>query len=173
MKNILRASIHMAIEDVQRRLKKMAGPMDNVTVPSWGGFSKSKSIYTTIADLLTQDDIAGSSFIRVHTAGDPAKAHIGRVGSRGLNISKMLVMGFKPFKYSPFLPEMVRSSVGWFAKTGNAGDYPIGMMKKGTHPGFTRTFDYMLAIEQETRKEFQKHSTNFVEKLAAHRGFRL
>ena len=173
MKNILKASVHIAIEEVQKRLKKMAGPLAHVTVPSWQGFRKSKSIHTTIAESLKQDDIAGTSFIRVHTAKDPAKANLGRIGSRGLNISRMLVEGIKPFKYSPFLPELVRSSVGWYAKTGSPGDFTIGMMKNGRHPGFTRTFDYMLAIEQITRKEFEKNSTNFVEKLAAHRGFRL
>lgn len=171
MKNMLKGRIELAIEETQKKLKRMAGPLAATSVPPFEGSGKSKSIHTTIANALTQDDIAGTTFIRVHTSEDPAKAHIGRIGSRGMNISKMMVLGIRPFKYSPFLPELVRSSAGWFSKTGNAGDYSIGMMKKGTHPGWKRTFDYCLSIENHVRKHFPNDAKTFIKMLAEVKGF--
>lgn len=172
MKSMLRGRTEIAIEQVQKKLKRMAGPLNNVKIPAWQGFSSSKSIHTTIADALRQDDVPGQTHIRVHTATDVQKAHIGRIGSRGINLSRMMVEGMKSFKYSPFLPEMVRSSAGWFSKTQNAGDYSITMMKTGTHPGWKRTFDYCLAVEQHVRQHFENDAKTFIRVLAELKGFR-
>tara|TARA_R110000796_G_scaffold72251_1_gene163527 strand:- start:2059 stop:2724 length:666 start_codon:yes stop_codon:yes gene_type:complete len=166
MKNMLRGRIEIGMEEVRKKLKQMAGPLANVTVPP-----KSKSIHTTIADALKQDDIPGTSFIRVHTATDPKKAHIGRIGTRGVNLSKMMVVGMKPFNYSPFMPQLVKSSAGWFSKTQNAHDYSVAMKKVGRHPGWKRTFDYCLAVENHVRKHFNKDAKVFIEMLAEVKGF--
>ena len=152
IKNALKGVIEEAIIATKAKLKKMAGPLAGVKVPPKG----SKSIHMTIGDALRQDDVPGSSFIRVHVADSVREANKGIVGSRGLNIARMLVQGIKPFKYSPFLPKEVRSSAGWFKKTGRSEGDTTAMMKKGTHPGFTRTYDYMLNVEMVTRKEFPK-----------------
>jgi len=167
MKNTLRGVIEMAITDTRKQLKKMAGPLYNIKVPN----KPSKSIHTTIGDALTQDDIPGSSFIRVHTASDPSHADKGIKGSRGLNISKMLVQGIKPFKYSRFLPQVVQSSAGWYKFSGNARDNSRAMRKTGTHPGFTRTFDYILYIETFVRKDFPKWSKQVAEAAGLKAGF--
>jgi len=166
MKNMLRGRIELAIEETQKKLKQMAGPLANVTVPP-----KSKSIHTTIADALKQDDIAGTTFIRVHTAADSRNAHIGRIGTRGVNLSKVMVTGIKPFNYSPFMPQLVKSSVGWFAKTRNAEDYSIAMMKRGRHPGWKRTFDYCLAVENHVRKHFTNDAKKFIAFVTETKGF--
>tara|TARA_R110002167_G_scaffold56925_15_gene161360 strand:- start:1987 stop:2688 length:702 start_codon:yes stop_codon:yes gene_type:complete len=171
MKATLTARVELGIEETQGKLKKMAGALASINVPSWMGSKSSKSIYVTIAESLKQEDIPGSEFIRVHTAENSKSAHIGRMGSRGISIAKILVAGHKPYKYPHYLPKEVRSGVGWFAKSGQAGGLTIGMMKKGTHPGFKRTYDYMLNVENHVAKHFKDDAHTVIKAIALVNGF--
>lgn len=165
LKNALIGRVQLAIEETQRKLKRMAGALKDVRVPP-----SSTNIFTKVADHLTQDTIAGTTFIRVYAAEELRMARYGVRGSRGGEIAKIVAGGMKPFNYSPFLPMVVKSSTAWFAKTGKANDLSIGMMKNKTHPGFKRTFDFMLNIENHVVKLFQKDKEAIKEAIATMAG---
>jgi hypothetical protein len=171
LKTALKAAAQVAIERTQEKLRKMAGALVGVTVPPTWGEGPSKNIYVTLANALRQDDVPGQSHIRVHSGTSFEKAHKGRVGSRGMNLSLLVAEGHKPYKYPHYLPDMVRSSAAYYKKTGFPGDFTMGMMKKGTHPGFKKTFDYMKVIDRETTKEFQKNAKDVVKAAGLASGF--
>lgn len=171
VKTALKAALEVAIEITKGKLRKMAGPLKGTVVPPSWGEGPSKNIYVTIADALRQDDVPGTSFIRVHSGRTIEEAHEGRVGSRGMNLSLLVAKGHKPYKYPHYLPDMVRSSASWFKKTGFPGDFTNAMMKKGTHPGFKKTFDYMKVIDRESQKEFQKNIKEVVRSAGVISGF--
>lgn len=168
LKNALIGRVELAIKETQMKLKRMAGALAGVRIPPPP--KASQSIYMKVADHLTQDTIAGSTFIRVYAAEELRMARYGVRGSRGGEIAKIVAGGMKPFNYSPFLPMEVRSSAAWFAKTNKGHDQSIGMMKTKTHPGFKRTFDFMLNIENHVVKQFQKDKEAIKQALASMAG---
>ena len=154
LKQSLIKRVEEAIQETKTKLKRMAGALAGVRVPPPP--RASQNIYTKVADHLTYDTIAGTSFIRVYAAEELRMARYGVRGSRGGEIAKIVAGGMKPFSYSPFLPPMVRSSTAWFSKTGRGFDFAIGLMKNKTHPGFKRTYDFMLNVENNVVLNFEK-----------------
>lgn len=168
LKQALTKRVDSAIKETQMKLKRMAGALAGVRIPPPP--RASKNIYVKVADSLNYDTIAGSTFIRVYAAEELRMARFGVRGSRGGEIAKIVAGGMKPFTYSPFLPAMVRSSTGWFSKTGRGFDFATGLRKNKTHPGFKRTYDFMLNIENHVVKEFEKDKELITENLARFAG---
>ena len=154
LKQSLIKRVEEAIQETKTKLKRMAGALAGVRVPPPP--RASQNIYTKVADHLTYDTIAGTSFIRVYAAEELRMARYGVRGSRGGEIAKIVAGSMKPFSYSPFLPPMVRSSTAWFSKTGRGFDFAIGLRKNKTHPGFKRTYDFMLNVENNVVLNFEK-----------------
>ena len=154
LKQSLIKRVEEAIKDTQMKLKRMAGALAGVRIPPPP--RASQNIYTKVADHLKYDTIAGSTFIRVYAAEEMRMARFGVRGSRGGEIAKIVAGGMKPFSYSPFLPAMVRSSTGWFSKTGRGFDYAIGLRKNKPQPGFKRTYDFMINVENNVVLNFDK-----------------
>lgn len=154
IRNVLAGRIESAIEETKEALKKMAGPLEMVEVYPWDRFGFSDNIYVKVANALKYDEVPGQEHFRVHMGSHFTKAHEGVIGSRGGRLSDIVVGGMKPFRYPHYLPDMVRSSTGFFKKTGQPGFNTVAMMKRATHPGFSRTYDVMLNIENHVVKHF-------------------
>lgn len=148
---VLGELLEMKMQEVKKHLKKMAGPLGAVKVPSWGGSGVSQDIYTTVADSLQVFQVPGTGFHRLQS-GEGRRDYIeGITGSRGGKLAKIVAGGMRSFPYPDNLPRMVRSSVRHYSRTGEAGDYSAKMLMKGKHPGFNRTFDYTMWVEKEMR----------------------
>lgn len=166
VKGVLHEAANMAISKVRRMLKKRASPYEGGKVPP-----DHRTIYETVAFALKAEEVAGASFIRVHTGNSPKDAHRGvRSKTRPSgHLAEIVATGFSPFPYGK-LPYNVRSSVRYFSKSGNAIDISKGMTKKKIHPGFMG-FDYMAEIEEDIMEGFEEDIRHHMEFMGRQYGF--
>jgi hypothetical protein len=155
-----------SVEKCKELLKRKGGPEYGKVIPRGGGWKKTLSIWKRVGDSLDADFEPGSTFIRIGSRPFPE----GVKGQRGGNIAQILAGGMKPFKYSPFLPDRVRSSIKWNLKTGRPTDLTMMMKKKKTHPGF-KGFNFVKWMENDIRESFDKEIDDAIEDLAFLAGF--
>tara|TARA_Y100001963_G_scaffold31837_1_gene43929 strand:- start:36488 stop:37153 length:666 start_codon:yes stop_codon:yes gene_type:complete len=166
LNKILGELLEAKCQEVKKIIKDMAGPLKNIVVPPWGGSGQSPNIYTKVADSLNVFQVPGTSFHRLQSGASKSEYIDGIIGSRGGQLAKIVAGGMKSFPYPENLPRMVRSSTTHYARTGMAGDYSAGMMLKRKHPGFKRTMDYTVWVEEEMKKDWRQHAFNAIIDIA-------
>mgnify|MGYP003109064198 FL=1 len=97
---------------------------------------------------------------------DKAQYIDGIKGSRGGLLAKIVAGGARSFNYPEHLPAMVRSSTAHYSRTGMAGDTSFGMRDKGKHPGFKRTYDYTIEIEQRMKDDWEQRALDAIVEIA-------
>jgi len=141
--------------EVKTELKKMAGPLASVSVPSPRGlpYGKSKNIHTKVADALKVHKTKKMEYT-VHTGDSIREAEVGVLGQRGGKIAHIVAKGMDSFRYGN-LPYLVMSSTRWYMKTGQAGWISTGMRLRAWHPGFSKTMDYIGEIQKRAVQQIE------------------
>jgi len=125
------------LPETQEWLRRLAGPLRDVTAPAWGPFGASEHAFVKIANSLAFTERGGRGTVKIFSGPD---YKVGVKGSRmsagGISLAKVHSGGAKPYYYPENLPIKVRSSVGWYSGTGKGGDFSTHMRLKGRHPGF-------------------------------------
>ena len=157
-----------SVEKMKGIMKKKAGPMYDKRVPAQGGWATSQSIWKRVADSLKADTEPGSTFIRVGATpfGE------GPTGQRGGKLAQIMASGMKRFKYSPFLPGEVRSSVRWAMKSGQGVDTSIPLKKKGIHPGFKK-YNFSAWMQGDIQNRYEREVPDVIRFIARVSGFSL
>tara|TARA_R110000803_G_scaffold82288_1_gene148374 strand:- start:12138 stop:12845 length:708 start_codon:yes stop_codon:yes gene_type:complete len=168
--NLLAHFARKAVLQAKKDIKALAGGLANTVVPPSRVFrTPSKNIHTKVSDALKVEKVKKLEH-RIHTGKNLKDAELGVLGSRGGRLSHIVSKGMDPFTYGN-LPMIVRSSTGWFKKTG-AGDWvSTGMRMRAQHPGFYKTIDYMAQIEKQMKEGFYESSHSVVFTAALNSGF--
>lgn len=151
-----------------------------------------KNVYLRIAESLKVSDDA--LFVRLFSAPYPS-GYLTK-GGRSRNGFKLAMAhsgGVGPFNYSPNLPLIVKSSVGFFARTGFAKGYtrmPDGRRPGGRwakdgpyayppkkdwrqtqHPGFEQV-DFIGVAQDYMEENFEEMAQQFIQEYLRKKGFR-
>tara|TARA_R110002020_G_scaffold100622_3_gene237716 strand:+ start:331 stop:987 length:657 start_codon:yes stop_codon:yes gene_type:complete len=156
------------VEKMKDYLKKKAGPKWNMIAPAERGMQRSESIWKKVSDSLKAVDEPGNTFIRVGSQPYPE----GVVGQRGGKLAQIMAGGMKRFRYSPFLPGEVRSSVRWAMKSGQGFDSSRGMRAKKWHPGFKK-FNFIAWMQGDIETRYRKEIPETIRWIAKTSGFLL
>ena len=166
---LMRNTLNAKTNEVKKELKKMAGPLAQVSTPPTLGFRKSTNIHTKVANALKVHKTKKMEYT-VHTGDSIKEAETGVLGQRKGKIAHIVAKGMESFRYGN-LPYLVMSSTGWFQSTGSRNWISTGMRLRAWHPGFHRTMDYIGEIQKRAVETIESDAGVVIRGAAIASGF--